>query len=154
MLLLTVINQLLVSNEVPSSLRSFFISLKSESDQWPNYWGVYQDSWWRFHHYPMWRVNYIIRFTTIGSVLFRSIFPKSTLLFGIIHFFILNPSSDVLFYIRNLMVRPFLLVLLEELLEWLNQRETIVLSIPSYLDDERKRINEERTKLGLKQITV
>ena len=33
MLLLTVINQLLVSNEVPSSLRSFFISLKSESDQ-------------------------------------------------------------------------------------------------------------------------
>ena len=102
----------------------------------------------------MWRVNYIIRFTTVGSVLFRSIFPKSTLLFGIIHFFIINPSSDVLFYIRRPKVGLLLLVLLEDLLEWLNQRETIVLSVPSYLDNERKRINEERTKLGLKQITV
>ena len=90
----------------------------------------------------------------VGSVLFRSIFPKSILLFGISHFYIIKPSSNVLFFIRHPKVRLFLPVLRKGFLEWLNQQETIVLSIPSYLDDEKKSMNEERTKLGLEQITV
>lgn len=98
--------------------------------------------------------NAEILFKTVDSVRFRDIFPKSTLLFGITHFSMAKPSSHVRFYIIHPMVCFILIASLVEVIEWLNQQESIVLSVPSYLENERKNMNQELTKRGHQEITV